>query len=139
MPSTREEKIFCPTTYLKTKSFKTVQAIFPRKFNFNNYPQKSQIYRKVHKLQATGSVNNLNKKPGNPISGRKLIARCPNNVDAVRDSVGRSSKKSLVFPVHRCKNLKEGSSAIPIQNPDQVINHYHINGLHLLWEILYES
>ena len=43
MPWTREEKIFYITTYLKTKSFKTVQAKLCRKFNFNNYPQKSQI------------------------------------------------------------------------------------------------
>ena len=35
----------CVTTYLETKSFKTVQAKFRRKFNFNTYPQKCQIYR----------------------------------------------------------------------------------------------
>ena len=44
MPWTKEENIFCVTTYLETKSFKTVQAKFRRKFNFNNYPQKSPIY-----------------------------------------------------------------------------------------------
>ena len=46
-------------------------------------------------FQATGSVNNLNKKAENPRSGRKLTARCPDNVDAVRDFFGRSLKKSL--------------------------------------------
>ena len=70
MPWTREEKIFC-VTYLETKSFKTVQANFHRKFNFNNYPQESQIYHWVHKFQATGSINNLNKKAENPRSSRK--------------------------------------------------------------------
>ena len=49
----QEEKILCATAYLKTKSLKTVQAEFSSKFNFNNYPQKSQIYRWVHKFQAT--------------------------------------------------------------------------------------
>ena len=73
MPWTKEEKIFCVTIYLATKSFKTVQAKFRRKFNFNNYPQKSQIYRWAHKFQATGSLNNLNKKGETPRFGRKFI------------------------------------------------------------------
>ena len=51
-------------TCLETKSFKTVQAKFC--WNFNNYPQKKQIYRWVNKFQATWSVNNINKKPENP-------------------------------------------------------------------------
>ena len=81
MPWTKKEKIFC-ITYLETKLFKTVQAKFHRKFNFNNYSQKSQIYCWVHKFQATVSVKN---KAENHRSGRKLTARCPDNVDAVRD------------------------------------------------------
>ena len=73
-----------------------MQAKFRRKFNLNNYPQISQIYGWVHKFQATGSVNNLNKKAENPRSGRKLTARSSDNVnDAVRDSVRRSLTKSL--------------------------------------------
>ena len=88
-------KIFCVTTYLETISFKTVQVKSIGKFNFNYHTQKRQIYRWVYKSQATGSVNNLNKKAENPRSGRKLTARCPENVDMVRDSVGRSPKKSL--------------------------------------------
>ena len=93
MPWIREENIL--RLYLETKSFKTEQAKFRRKSNFNNYPQKSQIYLWVYKYQATGSENNLKKKAENPRSGRKLTARCPGNVDAVRDSVGRSPKDSL--------------------------------------------
>ena len=86
-------KLFCVTTYLEKKSFKTVQVKFCRKFNFNNYPQKSQIYRWVHKFQATKSVKNL-KNAENSRTGRMLIAGYPENVVAVRDSVGRSLKKS---------------------------------------------
>ena len=84
--------MFCATTYLEMRSFKTVLVIFLGKFK--NYHLKSQIYRWVHKFQATGSVNNLKKKAENPRSGRKLMARRPANVDAVRDSVGRCRKKS---------------------------------------------
>ena len=94
MPRTREETIFCITTYLETKSFKIVRAKFCRKSNFNNYPQKSQIYHWVHKFKPTGSVNN-NKKAENLRSGRKLTARYPDNVDTVRDFVRRSQKMSL--------------------------------------------
>ena len=84
-------KIFC-VTYLKTKSFKTMQAKFLRKFKFKNYPQKKNW---VHKFQAMGSVNNLNEKRENHRSVRKLKARCPEIVDAVRNSLGRSPKKSF--------------------------------------------
>ena len=38
---------------------------------------------------------NLKKKAENPISGRKLTARYPDNVDAMKDFIGRSPKKSL--------------------------------------------
>ena len=88
-------EIFWVTTYSGTNSFKTVQAKFRKKFNFNKHPQKSQIYRCLHKFQTTGSVNNLNKKAENPRSDRKLTARCPDDVDVVRDSVRRNPKKSL--------------------------------------------
>lgn len=43
MPWTMEEKTFCVTVYLETKSFKTVQAKFRKKFSFNNCPHKFQI------------------------------------------------------------------------------------------------
>ena len=57
MPWSIEEKYF-----LRHLSFKNVQDKICRKFNLNNYPEKSQIYRWVHKFQATESVNNLNER-----------------------------------------------------------------------------
>ena len=84
-------KILC-ITYLETKSFKTVQVKFPKNFNLNNYPQISQIYDWVHKFQAPELVNNLNKNAKNPRSAKKLTARCPDNVDAARNSLGMSPK-----------------------------------------------
>ena len=97
------------------------------------------------------SVNNLNKKAENPRCNRKLTARCPDNVNAVRDSIGRSLKKSF-----RRRSLEPGLSHASLQrilmkdfllypyriqnkykltpaNMEflvSVINHYHINGLH---------
>ena len=151
MPGIREEKIFCISTYLEIKPYKTVQAKFCRKFNFNNYHQKSQIYRWVHTFQATGSVNNLNKKAKMPWSGRKLNSRCSHYVDAVRDSVGRSPLK---FPRRRSPKLglllaslqrilKKDLPLYPYRiqikhklTPAEmgnisVINPYRINGLYL--------
>ena len=80
MPWTREEKIFCIPIFWRENHLKLCKAKFRRKFNFNSYPQ---IYRWVNKFQAIGSVNNLNKKAKNLRSGRKLNARCLDNVDAV--------------------------------------------------------
>ena len=104
---------------METKSFKTVVGKFRRKFNFNNYPQKSQIYRWVHKFQATGSVDNLTKKVENPRSGKKLIPRCPDNMDAVRKVHPKTIPRNWSFMFIHTKNLKEGFSAVSIQNPDQ--------------------
>ena len=90
-----EEKIFCVTTYIETKSYKTVQTRFRRKFNFNTYPGKSQIFLWYRNFQIYGTVNKRSKKLENPSSGRKLSARSADNVEASRVSVGRSSKKSI--------------------------------------------
>ena len=77
-----EEKIFCVTTYIETKSYKTVQTRFRRKFNFNTYPGKSQIFLWYRNFQIYGTVNKRSKKSENPSSGRKLSARSADNVEA---------------------------------------------------------
>ena len=72
-----------------------------------------QIYHWAHKFHATGSVNNLNKKSATPRSGRKLTARCPDNVNAVRDSVARSPKKlSFALSVPACVWWSLGTCAL---------------------------
>ena len=90
----KRRKIFC-VIYLERKLFKIVPAKFRRRFSINNYPQKNQIYRWVHKFQVSESVNNLNKKVEKNRLVRKLTSRCPDNEDAVKDSVGKNPKKSL--------------------------------------------
>ena len=95
MPWTNEQKYFVSLFIWQRYHSKRCKQNVRRKFNFNNYPQKSQIYRWAHEFQATGSLNNLNKKGETPRSGRKLTARFPDNMDAMRDSVGRSQKKSI--------------------------------------------
>ena len=143
---------------LRDKIVQNCSSKFRWQFNFNNYPKKRQIYRLIDKFQAEFSLNNFNKKAKNPISGRKLTARCPDNVDAVRDSVGKSLKKSLqrrsqelgLSPASLQKILKKGLQQYPYRIPIRhestpadmeflisVINHYHINGLHLFWDTLY--
>ena len=72
-------------------------------------PQKSQIFHWVHKFQTIGSENNLKKKKAeNPRSGRKLTARCPDNVDAQRFYRKESEKApmKMFFHVHcRIKSI----------------------------------
>ena len=87
-------KTFCVTLYLETKSLKTVQARYHR-FNFDNFPHKFQSTCWVKKFKDTGTLIKSTKKEQKSTSGRKLTARSPENVDTVRDSVGRSPKKSL--------------------------------------------
>ena len=84
MPWTTEQKVFCVQMYSKTESFKTVQSKFRRKFSFNYYPEKSQIYRWVKKFREQGTVLNQKSK------GRNLSVRVQKNIDAVETSVARS-------------------------------------------------
>ena len=107
------------------------EKYFASLLNFNNYSKaKRQIYRWVYKFQAKESVNKLNKKAENPRSVRKLTARCPENVDAVRDSVGRSPKKSL----RRCSE-ELGLSCASLQRilkKDLLLYQYRIQIKHKL-------
>ena len=95
MARSLEKKTFCVTLYLEKKSLKTVQARYRRRFDFNNFPHKFQITRWVKKFKDTATLINSTKKGQKLTSGRKLTARSLENVDAVRDSVGQSPKKSL--------------------------------------------
>ena len=90
-----EERTFCVTLYLEAKSLKTVQVRYCRSFNFNNFSHKFQITHWVKTFKDTGTLITSTKKGKKSTSGRKLTARSPENVDAVRDSVGQSPKKSL--------------------------------------------
>ena len=49
------KQIFCVKTYVKTKSFKIVQARFRQKFNLNTFPNKSQIFKLVKNFEAHGT------------------------------------------------------------------------------------
>ena len=88
MTFTDKEKIFCVTLDLESKSYKTVQAKFRRKFRFNTFPAKSTIHQWVSKFKATGTVFIINKKDAVPTNGRKMTVRIPGNIEAVRALVG---------------------------------------------------
>ena len=118
--------------------------------------KKSEIHCWVHKFQATGSVNNLKSKAENSRSCRKLMARCPDNVDMVRDSIEKNPKKSLqrrsqelclsriLFDiVHQFLPLSSGLTSLKWYDCFLRIRwkmtwfnmNYHINELHLFWYI----
>ena len=83
---------------------------------------------------------------------KKLTARCPDNVDVMRDSVRKipsdKAPENLVF--HEQRILKKVLQLYPYRiqikhkltpaNMEflvSVINHYHNNGMHLFWDNLY--
>ena len=60
MPWSMEQKIFCLKTYYETKSFQIVQARFRRKFSFNKFPNRSQIFKLVKKFETHGTCGDHN-------------------------------------------------------------------------------
>ena len=94
MPRSMEQKVFCVKTYYETKSFRIVQARFRRKFSFNQFPNRSQIFKLVKKFKAHGTCGDRRVAGSSP-SGPPITIRTPDNVSRVQESVGRSPSKSL--------------------------------------------
>jgi len=91
--SLMEQKIFCLKTYYETKSFQIVQARFRRKFSFNKFPNRSQIFKLVKKFETHGTCEDRRVTGSSP-SGPPITIRTPDNVTRVQESVGRSPSKS---------------------------------------------
>ena len=92
-----EHKTFIIEAYFRLKSVRLAQLEFRKKFGCTDFPAKAVIYKWRNKFRVFGSVNNLNSKHPNRYShsGRRKSARTPENVDAIRDSVVRSPRKSV--------------------------------------------
>ena len=95
MTFTEEQNIFCVMRKLEANSYKHVIAKLGRKYDKNKTPSKTDIYRWIKKFEATGTINDMRKKSSAVKVGRKPTARSTENIAAVRDSVGRSPKKSV--------------------------------------------
>ena len=91
-----ERKAFCLTLYLETKSLKTVQVRYRRRFNFNNFPHKFQISRLVKTFNDTGILIKSTKKGQKSTSGRKLTARSQKMSTQWEILLGWVQKKSLL-------------------------------------------
>ena len=89
MPWSMEQKIFCVKTYYEMKSFQIVQARFRRKFSFNKFPNRSQIFKLVKKFETHGTCGDRRVTGSSP-SGPPITIRTPDNVTRVQESVGRS-------------------------------------------------
>ena len=94
MPWSMEQKIFCVKTYYETKSFRIVQARFRRKFSFNQFPNRSQIFKLVKKFEAHGTCGDRRVAGSSP-SGPPITICTPDNVSRVQESVGRSPTECL--------------------------------------------
>ena len=91
-----QQKTFSVEQYFATKSYQSVQIQFRKRFHCRNFPSKSTIVRWVTKFREHGTVVDLSfKVTGGTYSGRKKSARTEENIAAVRNSVGRSPKKSV--------------------------------------------
>ena len=89
-------KTFCAETYFEIKSLCAVQRCFRRKFQCRHYPDKRLIHWWAQKFREHGTVLDLNAKDKRDIySGRPKSARSQENIDAIRDSIGQSPRKSL--------------------------------------------
>ena len=118
------------TLYLESKSYKTVLAKFRRKFSFNTFPTTSVIHQWISKFKATATVLSINKKAAAPTSGRKMTARTPGNIEAVRTSVSRSPKKSIR---RRSQELRISYASVQrILNVDLCLCPYSIQIKHKL-------
>jgi hypothetical protein len=94
MPWLMEQKIFCVKTYYEAKSFKIVQARYNRKFNFNTFPIKSQIFKLFKNFKAYGTCEDRRATGYSPC-GSSITIRTPENVTRVQESVGRIPTTSL--------------------------------------------
>ena len=93
---TIQQKTFSVEQYFATKSYQSVQIQFRKRFHCRNFPSKSTIVRWVMKFREHETVVDLcSKATGGTYSGRKKSARTEENIAAVRNSVGRSPKKSV--------------------------------------------
>ena len=91
-----QEKTFCVEVYFANKSYTVVQEKFRRHFRCRHAPSKSRIFDWTKKFRKHGTVHNFNSKClKDTYSGRSVNARTERNIDVVRDSVGRSPKKSI--------------------------------------------
>ena len=89
-----EQKVFCVKTFYEMKFFQIVQARFRRKFSFNQFSNRSQIFKLVKKFEAHGTCGDRRVAGSSP-SGPPITIRTPDNVSTVQESVGRSLSKSL--------------------------------------------
>ena len=97
MPWTDGEKAFIVEAYFELKSIVEVKRHFRRHYNCRQCPTHRTIYQWVNKFRNHRTVLNLNaKKNGRQThSGRPKTSRTPENTAAVRESVVRSSSKSV--------------------------------------------
>ena len=76
MPWMMEQKIFCVNTYYETKPFKIVQPRYRRKFNYNTFPNRRQIFKLVKNFEAHSTCED-SRTTGSLTSGPPITIRTP--------------------------------------------------------------
>ena len=91
MVYTYEQRTKIVEWYIETKSYVKTQRRFAAHFETRAKPSRRMIQYQVEKFREHGTVHNLNKTR----SGRQRTGRSASNVNAVRNSVVQSPKKSI--------------------------------------------
>ena len=110
MPWTEDEKYFVSLLIWRKKNHSKLQTKFAGNLTQQLSPEKPNLSSNKQ-IPSPRVSKQPQQKAENSRSGGNLTARCPDNEDWVRDSVGRSLKKSpskdvtenLAFSVRRCK------------------------------------
>ena len=91
MVYTYEQRTKIVEWYIETKSYVKTQRRFAAHFETRAKPSRRMIQYQVEKFREHGTVQNLNKTR----SGRQRTGRSASNINAVRNSVVQSPKKSI--------------------------------------------
>ena len=71
LPWKIERKFFCVKTYYETKSFIIVRTRYKRKFNFNTFPNRSQIFKLIKNVEAHGACEGYRATGSSPITQKE--------------------------------------------------------------------
>ena len=88
-----KQKIFCVKTYYWPKYSKIVQARYRKKFSFNIFLNRSQIYKLVKNFEAHGTDKGhraMGSLPPRPL----ITIQTPKKVTKVQELVGHSPSRS---------------------------------------------
>ena len=107
-----EQRVFVAKTYYETKKYTDVINSFRQRFPGQNVPNKTTIWRNVHKYET--HATSLNRNPKN--SGRRKTRRSNKNIDAVQVEVAlEQNPEGISCRFESCGDTLRVKSTEPLQ------------------------